>query len=73
MCSNLCNTVFLFLENVYLKYAVENIRSTNAPTVVAENPLDKLDCKKGKVIILKKLTITPFQFVAKNFQMELMN
>ncbi|XP_018563865.1 RNA transcription, translation and transport factor protein [Anoplophora glabripennis] len=30
-------------RNLYLKYAVENIQTTNAPTVVAENPLDKLD------------------------------
>ncbi|KAJ8963281.1 hypothetical protein NQ318_018748 [Aromia moschata] len=30
-------------RNVYLKHAVENIKTSNVPSVVAENPLDKLD------------------------------
>ena len=33
-----------FLENLYLKHAVDNIKTSNVPSVVAENPLDKLDC-----------------------------
>lgn len=37
--------VLLFSENVYKQHAVENIKSLNVPSVVAENPLDKLDCK----------------------------
>jgi len=34
-----------FAENVYIKHAVENIITSNVPKVVAENPLDKLDCR----------------------------
>lgn len=32
-------------EDVYTKHAVENIKSISEPNVVAENPLDRLDCK----------------------------
>lgn len=45
---NNCN---FFLENVCNQHAVENIKTENVPNVVAENPLDKLDCK----LILKVL------------------
>lgn len=35
-------------ENSYNQHAVEHIKSVNVPNVVAENPLDKLDCKVFK-------------------------
>lgn len=37
--------VLRFVEKVYIKHAVENIITSNVPKVVAENPLDKLDCR----------------------------
>lgn len=48
--SKLVHFLFLFtdsyfLENVYNQHAVEHIKSENVPNVIAENPLDKLDCK----------------------------
>lgn len=38
-------TLFSYLENVYNQHTVGQIKSENVPNVVAENPLDKLDCK----------------------------
>lgn len=39
-------------EDVYNKHAVENIESERVPNVVAENPLDKLDCKFYLIVVL---------------------
>ncbi|KAJ8944697.1 hypothetical protein NQ314_009404 [Rhamnusium bicolor] len=51
-------------RNVYLKYAVENIQTSNVPSVVAENPLDKLDFRskefaEGIKELAKVLNIVP--------------
>lgn len=34
-----------FPEQVYLKHAVDKMKTSNVPNVVTENPLDKLDCE----------------------------
>uniref|UniRef100_A0A6P7FQH5 Uncharacterized protein E02H1.5-like n=1 Tax=Diabrotica virgifera virgifera TaxID=50390 RepID=A0A6P7FQH5_DIAVI len=43
ICFQTYKIYFSFLENVYLKHAVENLQAKNVPAVVAENILDKLD------------------------------
>lgn len=52
-------------RNVYLKHAVENIKTSNVPSVVAENPLDKLDFRStefGNRVnqLAKTLKIVPY-------------
>ncbi|ENN74646.1 hypothetical protein YQE_08765, partial [Dendroctonus ponderosae] len=54
-----------FSENVYLKHAVENIKTCNVPSVVAENPLDKLDFRSEEFLnrinqLAKILNITAY-------------
>jgi len=52
-------------KNVYIKYTVENIKTSNVPSVVAENPLDKLDFRSKEFSdrinqMAKVLKITPY-------------
>lgn len=53
------------LENVYNQHAVEHIKADNVPNVVAENPLDKLDCECYKCEN-SLFNIVLFQFAAKS-------
>ncbi|XP_068894364.1 RNA transcription, translation and transport factor protein [Tenebrio molitor] len=51
-------------SDLYVKHAVENLQSTNVPSVVAENPLDKLNFQskefaEGITNVAKLLNITP--------------
>ncbi|XP_044264954.1 RNA transcription, translation and transport factor protein [Tribolium madens] len=51
-------------RQVYIKHAVENLKATNVPTVVTENPLDKLDFHskefaEGISKVAQLLNITP--------------
>jgi hypothetical protein len=55
---------FNILGDLYVKHAVENLQSTNVPSVVAENPLDKLNFQskefaEGITNVAKLLNITP--------------
>lgn len=52
-------------RNVYLKHAVDNIKTSNVPSVVAENPLDKLDFRSKEFTdrisqVARALKITPY-------------
>ncbi|XP_076267952.1 RNA transcription, translation and transport factor protein [Rhynchophorus ferrugineus] len=52
-------------KNVYLQHAVENIRVSSAPKVIAENPLDKLDFRSKEFQdrinqLAKTLKIVPY-------------
>ncbi|XP_066262709.1 RNA transcription, translation and transport factor protein isoform X1 [Euwallacea similis] len=52
-------------ECAYLKHAVENIKTANIPSVVAENPLDKLDFRSTEFTerinqLAKTLKISPY-------------
>lgn len=52
-------------KNVYIKHAVDNIKTSNVPSVVAENPLDKLDFRSKEFTdritqMAKALKITPY-------------
>lgn len=56
-----------------MKHAVDKLKSTNVPNVVAENILDKLDCKYYEVFYISSLLNEPLQFEVKNLQMVLMS
>jgi hypothetical protein len=61
-------------SDLYVKHAVENLQSTNVPSVVAENPLDKLNCECTGIGIYLKLNNAisyNFQSKVKNLQKEL--
>jgi hypothetical protein len=65
---------FNILGDLYVKHAVENLQSTNVPSVVAENPLDKLNCECTDIGIYLKLDNAisyNFQSKVKNLQKEL--
>jgi len=52
-------------KNIYIKHAVDNIKISNVPSVVAENPLDKLDFRSKDFInrinsVAKVLKIAPY-------------
>ncbi|XP_050295253.1 RNA transcription, translation and transport factor protein [Anthonomus grandis grandis] len=52
-------------KNLYLKHAVDNIKSSSVPSVVAENPLDKLDFRSKEFTdrinqLAKALKIVPY-------------